>query len=102
MSKFVPENFSDAVSNGLGLLSDDARNELARVRCVDPHTKYQFDFEDIVGNGLGKVDTALVEVWKTAPRVNGSAGRPYHRSIWSQEVTVFQSIPERAIIGAIE
>ncbi|WP_160321002.1 hypothetical protein [Stenotrophomonas pavanii] len=56
----------------------------------------------IVAIDLGKADTAHVEVWKTAPRVNGRAGLPCHRSIWAQEVTVFQSIPERAIIGAIE
>jgi hypothetical protein len=55
------------------------------------------------GNGiaaidLSKVPSLQVEVWKTAPRVNGVAGLAYHRSIWGQEVTIFQHIPASAIV----
>lgn len=55
------------------------------------------------GNGviaidLNKVPSLQVEVWQTAPRVNGPAGLPYHRSIWAQEVTIHQTIPREAII----
>jgi hypothetical protein len=56
------------------------------------------------GNGiamidLSKVPSLQVEVWRFAPRVNGAAGLPYHRSIWAQEVTIYQSIPAEAIMG---
>lgn len=47
---------------------------------------------------LNKVKSLQVEVWQNAPRVNGEAGLAYHRSIWSQEVTVYQTIPREAII----
>lgn len=52
----------------------------------------------IVGIDLSKVGSFQAEVWQTAPRVNGVAGLPYHRSIWSQEVTIYQGIPQNAII----
>lgn len=52
----------------------------------------------IVGIDLSKVGSFQAEVWQTAPRVNGVAGLPYHRSIWAQEVTIFQEIPQSAII----
>lgn len=47
------------------------------------------------GNGviaidLNKAGLLQVEVWKTAPRVNGVEGLPYQRSIWAQEVTIHQ------------
>jgi hypothetical protein len=56
------------------------------------------------GNGiatidLNKVSSQQVEVWQTAPRTTGVGGLAYQRSIWSQEVTVFQDIPNAAITG---
>ena len=50
---------------------------------------------------LNKVGSFQTEVWKTAPRVNGVAGLPYHRSIWAQEVTIHQQIPANAIKGFV-
>ena len=47
---------------------------------------------------LNKVGSLQTEVWQTAPRVNGTAGLPYHRSIWGQEVTIYGTIPREAII----
>ena len=59
------------------------------------------------GNGiividLNKVPSMKVEVWQHAPRVNGTQGLPYHRSIWAQEVTIYREIPTNAIIGVIQ
>lgn len=59
------------------------------------------------GNGviaidLNKVGSLQVEVWKTAPRVNGVEGLPYQRSIWAQEVTIHQRIPANAILGPLK
>ncbi|WP_349812608.1 LysM peptidoglycan-binding domain-containing protein [Xanthomonas arboricola] len=59
------------------------------------------------GNGivlidLNKVSSLQAEVWQTAPRVNGREGLPYHRSIWSQEVTIYQSIPSNAVLGYLK
>jgi hypothetical protein len=59
------------------------------------------------GNGmiaidLNKVNSLQVEVWRTAPRVNGVEGLPYHRSIWAQEVTIHQQIPANAILGPVK
>ncbi|RVP47331.1 SpvB/TcaC N-terminal domain-containing protein [Sinorhizobium medicae] len=48
---------------------------------------------------LNRVSTLQAEVWQTALRVNGVPGLPYHRSIWAQEVTVFQSIPQSALVN---
>jgi hypothetical protein len=50
---------------------------------------------------LSKVPSMKVEVWRHAPRVTGVRGLPYHRSIWAQEVTVFQIIPHYAIVGRV-
>jgi len=47
---------------------------------------------------LNRVPSLQVEVWRTAPRVNGAEGLAYHRSIWAQEVTIYQSIPPDAIL----
>ncbi len=55
----------------------------------------------IVAIDLDKVDSIQVEVWRTSPRVNGPDGRAYHRSIWAEEVTIYQSIPPSAIIGGV-
>ncbi|WP_217429992.1 hemagglutinin repeat-containing protein [Rugamonas rubra] len=54
----------------------------------------------IVAIDLSKVGSFRAEVWQTAPRVNGVTGIPYFRSIWAQEVTIFQEIPQNAIISA--
>jgi hypothetical protein len=59
------------------------------------------------GNGviaidLNKVNSFQAEVWQTAPRVNGVEGLPYHRSIWQQEVTIYQHIPPEAILGPVK
>ncbi|MGR0115191.1 hemagglutinin repeat-containing protein [Ralstonia pseudosolanacearum] len=59
------------------------------------------------GNGIIAIDlngvgSLQAEVWRLAPRVNGVAGLPYHRSIWSQEVTIYQKIPNEAIIGPVK
>ncbi|WP_215782419.1 hypothetical protein [Paludibacterium sp. B53371] len=48
------------------------------------------------------VNSELAEVWQTAPRVSGVNGLPYQRSIWSQEVTIYQTIPQAAIIGPVK
>lgn len=59
-----------------------------------------------IGHGIiaidpDSVDSPQAEVWQTAPRVNGVEGLPYHRSIWAQEVTIYQTIPRKAIIGPV-
>ncbi|GGY21200.1 hypothetical protein GCM10011289_26120 [Paludibacterium paludis] len=55
----------------------------------------------IVAIDLNKLDALQVEVWQHVPRVNGVEGLPYHRSIWAQEVTIFQHIPRDAIVGPV-
>ena len=55
----------------------------------------------IIAIDLNKLNSMKVEVWQAAPRVNGVDGLAYHRSIWSQEVTIYQSIPPKAIIGPV-
>lgn len=55
------------------------------------------------GNGivvvnLGRVPGVQAEVWQTAPRSSiYDLTKPYHRSIWAQEVTVNQSVPSQAL-----
>ena len=56
----------------------------------------------IVAIDLNKVNAMKVEVWQHAPRVNGVDGLAYHRSIWAQEITIFQEIPNSAITGLIK
>ncbi|WP_369696236.1 hypothetical protein [Lonsdalea britannica] len=56
----------------------------------------------IIEIDLNKVSSTNVEVWKIAPRANGTEGLPYHRSIWTQEVTVYKDIPNSAIKGVIK
>jgi RHS repeat-associated protein len=55
----------------------------------------------VVAIDLNRVPSFMTEVWQHAPRVDGVAGLPYHRSIWAQEVTIFQSIPREAIMGFV-
>jgi hypothetical protein len=59
------------------------------------------------GNGviaidLNKVASPQVQVWQTAPRVNGVQGLPFQRSFWAEETTVFQQIPFNAILGPVK
>jgi hypothetical protein len=56
----------------------------------------------VIAIDLNKVGSLKVEVWRTAPRVNGVEGLPYHRSIWAEEVTIFQHIPQSAILGPVK
>lgn len=52
----------------------------------------------IVAINLNRVSNAQVEVWQTTARSNiYKLSEPYHRSIWAQEVSVYQSVPARAI-----
>jgi hypothetical protein len=44
---------------------------------------------------LNKVSSLQAEVWRTAPRVNGVQGLPFHRSFWAEEVTVHQGAPPK-------
>jgi RHS repeat-associated protein/uncharacterized repeat protein (TIGR01451 family) len=53
----------------------------------------------IVAIDLNKVPSLQLKAWEHYPRVNGAAGLPYHYSIWQQEISVFQRIPQEAIIG---
>ena len=57
--------------------------------------------QGVVAIDLNRVPNFMTEVWQHAPRVNGVAGLPYHRSIWAQEVSIFQSIPREAIKGFV-
>lgn len=70
---------------------------ISTTRLLDVAKGYE-DGNGIVGIDLSKLGSFQTEVWQTAPRVDGVAGLPYHRSIWAQEVTIFQEIPQSAII----
>ncbi|WP_338768686.1 DUF6861 domain-containing protein [Massilia sp. METH4] len=70
---------------------------ISTTRLLDVAKEYEGG-NGIVGIDLSKVESFHTEVWQTAPRVNGVAGLPYHRSIWAQEVTIYQEIPQNAII----
>jgi hypothetical protein len=56
----------------------------------------------IIAIDLKQLDSLQIEVWQKAPRVNGVDGLPYHRSIRAQEVTVYQTIPPKAIVGPVK
>ena len=49
----------------------------------------------IVAINLNKVPNAQVALWPTAPRT--ASNMAYHRSFWSQEVSIYQSVPSQAI-----
>jgi hypothetical protein len=55
----------------------------------------------VVAIDLSKVPSLQVEVWQSAPRVNGVEGLPYFRSIFGQEVTVYKTIPQSAVVGYV-
>jgi DsbC/DsbD-like thiol-disulfide interchange protein len=49
---------------------------------------------------LRLIPSVTAEGWQIYPRLPGAAGLPYY-SIWQQEVSVFQSIPQEAILGFV-
>jgi hypothetical protein len=59
------------------------------------------------GNGLVAVNLSRVpaanqvEVWQNVARTNLSDSLAYHRAIWAQEVSVYQSIPAQAIYSPL-
>ncbi len=55
----------------------------------------------VVAIDLSKVDSLQVEVWQTAPNVSGAEGLAFQRSYWGQEVTVYQTIPQSAVVGPV-
>jgi RHS repeat-associated protein len=56
----------------------------------------------VVTIDLDQVSSATAEGWRIYPRLPGKAGLPYHYSIWQQEVSVFQRIPQEAIKGFVK
>lgn len=56
MNKMMPNTLEEAVAFGLKLLNDQSKRELAKIGCVDPHTKYGTDFIEIIGAALGIFD----------------------------------------------
>jgi hypothetical protein len=58
--------------------------------------------------GIAKIDLSKVPVenqlkgWEIFPRNSGIKGIPYQRSIWQQEVSIFQQIPKEAIAEVIK
>lgn len=76
----------------------------------DPWIGTTRDYEVVIGpkgydsgNGitainLNRVSSTQVEVWQTASRSNiYKLSEPYQRSIWAQEVSIYQSVPSQAI-----
>jgi RHS repeat-associated protein len=53
----------------------------------------------VVAIDLDRVPSVVAEGWRIYPRLPGEAGLPYYYSIWQQEVSVFQKIPQEAILG---
>jgi hypothetical protein len=53
MINLLPKNLEEAVAFGLDLLNDESRRELAKIGWVDSHTKYDTDYEGIIGSALG-------------------------------------------------
>jgi hypothetical protein len=46
---------------------------------------------------LGRVPSVTAEDWRIYPRLPGEAGLPYYYSIWQQELSIYQNIPQNAI-----
>jgi hypothetical protein len=55
----------------------------------------------VVAIDLDQVPSETAEGWQIYSRLPGEAGLPYYYSIWQQEVSVFQSIPQEAILGFV-
>jgi hypothetical protein len=51
----------------------------------------------VVSINLGRVPTEQVQVWQNVARSNAVDSLAYHRSIWAQEVSIYQNVPARAI-----
>jgi hypothetical protein len=110
--------------NGVWTAEDHVRNGNIKTRGGalrnDPWIGTTRDYEVVIGpqgydsgNGivainLNKVPNAQVELWRTAPRTNiynppdaqstlFPSTLPYHRSIWAQEVSIYQRVPSQAI-----
>ena len=71
---------------------------ISTTRSLDTARIFNREGNGIVAIDLSKVSSAQVEVWKNVGRT-GTTAIPYQRSIFHQEVTVFQSIPSDAIVG---
>ena len=56
----------------------------------------------VVAINLDRVSSVTAEGWRIFPRLPGEAGLPYYYSIWQQEVSVFQRIPQEAIMGFVK
>jgi len=56
----------------------------------------------VVAINLDRVSSVTAEGWRIYPRLPGEAGLPYYYSIWQQEVSVFQGIPQEAIMGFVK
>lgn len=56
----------------------------------------------IVEIDLNKVPSPKLKGYEIFPRVNGAEGLPYHYSIWQQETSVYQRIPNDAILSFIK
>ncbi|WLR41723.1 RHS repeat-associated core domain-containing protein [Bacillus carboniphilus] len=51
---------------------------------------------------LNKVPSQNYKGYEIYPRQNGKEGLPYHYSIWQQEISIYQSIPNNAIKGFVK
>jgi len=56
----------------------------------------------VVAINLDLVPSVTAEGWKIYPRLPGEDGLPYYYSVWQQEVSVFQRIPQEAIMGFVK
>ena len=59
------------------------------------------DKRGVVAIDLDQVPSAAAEGGQIYPRLPGEEGLAYYYSIWQQEVSVFQSIPQKAILGFV-
>lgn len=51
---------------------------------------------------LDRVSSVAVEGSRAFPRVPGEAGLPCQYSVWQQEVSIYQRIPQEAIMGLVK
>lgn len=57
---------------------------------------------DVVAINLDRISSATAEGWRIYRRMPGEVGLPYYYSMWRQEVSVFQGIPQEAIVGFVK